>query len=44
MDSGIVQTIYDLKEHLTGVFADNQPEITRNDTSFVAQKRAKAFG
>jgi len=43
MDSGIVQTIYDLKEYLKGVFADNQPEITRNDTSFVAQKRAKAF-
>jgi len=43
MDAGIVQTIYDLKEYLTSVFADKKHEITRNDTPFVATKRAKAF-
>jgi Fe-S cluster assembly protein SufD len=43
MEASIVSTIYDLKEYLSGVFADKQPEITRNDTPFVAAKRAKAF-
>lgn len=43
MDAGIVQTQYDLKEYLEGVFADKQQEISGNDTPFVAAKRAKAF-
>ncbi|MEI6061462.1 MAG: Fe-S cluster assembly protein SufD [Bacteroidota bacterium] len=44
METATVSTIYDLKAYLEGVFADKQPEITRNDTAFVAEKRKKAFG
>jgi Fe-S cluster assembly protein SufD len=43
MEAGIVATIYDLKEYLTGVFAARQQEISSNDTPFVAAKRARAF-
>ena len=43
MEEGIVTTIYDLKEYLTGVFSLRQQEITSNDTPFVAAKRAEAF-
>ncbi len=43
MEAGIVQSIYDLKEYLTGVFAERQREITVHDTPFVAAKRARAF-
>jgi len=43
MDAGLVQTIYDLKDYLSGVYADKQQEITLNDTPFVAAKRLKAF-
>ncbi len=43
MEAGIVQSIYDLKEYLTGVFAERQREITVHDTAFVAAKRARAF-
>lgn len=43
MEAGTITTIYDLKEYLTGVFAARQQEISSNDTSFVAAKRAEAF-
>jgi hypothetical protein len=43
MEAGIALTIYDLKEYLTGIFTANQQEITRNDSPFVAAKRAKAY-
>ena len=43
MDSGIVQTIFDLKEYLMAVFAERQREITVHDTPFVAAKRAEAI-
>jgi len=43
MDAGIVQSIFDLKDYLSGVFADRLPEISNNDTSFVAARRANAY-
>ncbi len=44
MEAGIVPIVYDLKEYLLDVFAEKQPEITRNDTPFIAEKRRQAFG
>lgn len=43
MDSGIIQTSYNLKEYLAGIFTEKHQEITRNDTPFLASKRRKAF-
>jgi len=43
MEAGIALTTYNLKEYLSGVFAERQKEITKNDTPFVAAKRANAF-
>ncbi len=43
MEAGIVETTYNLKAYLEGVFVARRREIGRNDTAFVEQKRAEAF-
>jgi Fe-S cluster assembly protein SufD len=43
MEAGTIPTLYNLKEYLAGVFVAKQHEITKNDTPFIAEKRAKAY-
>ena len=43
MEAGLVPTLFDLKEYLTGVFTARQQEITFNDTPYIAEKRNAAF-
>lgn len=43
MDSGTVQTSYNLKDYLSSVFELHKGEITASDTAFVTAKRMKAF-